>query len=82
MMEFSEIAGFLRKCGYSDYETKDHHRVFYEFGKMDFLYNECAKKYDMDYYDGKIEKVIMTQFWFGTTNFKEITTIEELYDSI
>ena len=81
-MEFNEIASFLRKCGYSDYDTKDYHRVFYEFGKVDFLYNECAKKFDLDYYDGKAEKVIMTQYWFGTTTFKEITTIEELYDSI
>ncbi len=51
MMEFSEIAGFLRKFGYSDYETKDHHRVFYEFNKLDFLYSECAKRFECDYYD-------------------------------
>ena len=81
-MEFSEIAGFLRKCGYSDYDTVEKHRVFYEFDKMDFLYSDCAKKFECDYDDGKVEKVIMTQYWFGTTTFKDITTIEELYDSI
>ena len=47
-MEFSEIAGFLRKCGYSDYETVEKHRVFYEFDKMDFLYTDCAKKFEFD----------------------------------
>ena len=81
-MKFSEIADVLRKRGYTDYDTTDHHRVFYEFGKMDFLYNDCAKKFDLDYYDGKVEKVVMTQFWFGHTYFKDITTIEELKQSL
>jgi len=81
-MQFSEIAELLRKRGYTDYETKDHHRVFYEFGKLDFMYNECAKKFDLDYYDGQVEKVYMTQFWFGTTTIKEIFTIEELINSL
>ena len=49
MMEFSEIAGFLRKCGYSEYDTVEKHRVFYEFDKMDFLYSDCAKKFECDY---------------------------------
>ena len=82
MMEFSEIAGFLWKCGYVDKEPKDHYRVFYEFGTMDFLYSDVAKKFEFEYHDGKVEKVIMTQYWFGKTEFKEITTLEELYDSI
>ena len=82
MMKFSEIATFLRRIGYVDYETILNHRVFYEFGKMDFMYNECAKKFDMDYKDGNVEKVVMTQFWFGTTSFKDIFTIEELENSI
>lgn len=81
-MKFSEIADVLRKRGYTDYDTTDHHRVFYEFGKMDFLYNDCAKKFDLDYYDGKVEKVVMTQFWFGHTYFKDIFTIDELKQSI
>lgn len=81
-MKFSEIADVLRKRGYTDYENTDHHRVFYEFGKMDFLYNDCAKKFDLDYYDGKVEKVVMTQFWFGYTYFKDITTIKELKQSL
>lgn len=78
-MKFSEIADFLQKRGYTDYETKDHHRVFYEFGRMDFLYNDCVKKFEMDYYDGNVEKVVMTQYFFGTTTFKDISTLEELY---
>ena len=81
-MNFNEIAEELWKHGYTDYETKEHYRVFYEFGKMDFMYNECAKKFDMDYKDGNVEKVVMTQFWFGTTSFKDIFTIEELENSI
>lgn len=81
-MDFGEFSGFLRKIGYSDYETAEGHRVFYEFDKMDFLYSDCAKKFDVDYKDGKIKKAVMTQYWFGTTTFKDITTLEELYDSI
>ena len=81
-MEFSEIATFLRKRGYTEKETVDHHRVFYEFGVMDFLYSDVAKKFECDYEDGKVEKVIMTQYWFNTTTFKEITTLDELYESI
>ena len=81
-MTFIEIADTLRKRGYTDYETIDHHRVFYEFGKMDFLYNDCAKRFDMDYYDGKVEKVVMTQYWFGKTTFKDIFTVEELIKSL
>ena len=81
-MKFSEIATFLRRIGYVDYETILNHRVFYEFGKIDFMYNDCAKKFDMDYKDGNVEKVVMTQFWFGTTSFKDIFTIEDLENSI
>lgn len=81
-MTFIEIADTLRKRGYIDYETKDHHRVFYEFGKMDFMYNDCAKRFEMDYYDGKVEKVVMTQYWFGKTTFKDIFTVEELIKSL
>ena len=81
-MQFKEIAEILRSHGYIDYETISHHRVFYEFNKLDFLYSECAKKFEFDYCDGKVEKVIMTQYWFGNTYFKDIFTIEELYGSI
>ena len=82
MMEFGEIAGILRKRGYTEKETVDHHRVFYEFGIMDFLYSDVAKKFECDFEDGQVEKVIMTQYWFGTTTFKEITTIEELTENV
>ena len=81
-MEFSEFAGFLRKVGYSDYETTENHRVFYEFDKMDFLYNDCAKRFEMDYKNGEVEKIVMTQYWFQTTYFKDIFTIEELIKSL
>lgn len=82
MMKFSEIAGFLRKLGYNDKETTDHHIVFYEFNTMDFLMSEVAKKYEMDYNDGEVEEITMTQYWFGKTEFKKIKTLEELYDSV
>jgi len=81
-MLFSDIADLLRKRGYTDYETKDHYRVFYEFDKMDFLYNDCVKKFEMDYHDGQVEKVVMVQYFFGSTTFKDITTLEELKESI
>lgn len=81
-MKFSDISTLLRKRGYIDYETIPNHRVFYEFGKMDFMYSDVAKKFEFDYKDGKVEKVVMTQFWFGHTYFKDITTIEDLENSI
>ena len=81
-MTFQEVAEFLRKRGYTEYDTVENHRVFYEFGKMDFLYNDCAKKFDVDYKDGDAKKVVMTQYWFGRTTFKDITTLEELYASV
>ena len=54
-MKFSDIAEFLRKHGYTEKETLPHHRVFYEFGTMDFLISDVAKKYEMDYFDGEVE---------------------------
>ena len=81
-MEFKDIADFLRKHGYIDYETKDHHRTFYEFDKLDFLYNDCAKRFEFDYFDGKVEKIVMTQYWFKQTIFKDIFTLDELYKSL
>ena len=81
-MKFTDVAEQLRKRGYIDKETTDHHRVFYEFGVMDFLYSETAKKFEFDYHDGEVDEIFMTQYWFGTTTLKKITTIEELYDNI
>ena len=40
------------------------------------------KKYEMDYKDGNVEEIVMTQYWFGKTEFKHIKTLEELYDSV
>jgi hypothetical protein len=81
-MKFSDIANTLWKRGYVDYETKESHRVFYECDKMDFLYNDCAKRFEMDYKNGEVEKIVMTQYWFQTTYFKDIFTIEELIKSL
>ena len=82
MMQFSEIAELLRKRGYTEREPKDHYRVFYEFGVMDFLYSDVAKRYEMEYHDGEVDEVVMTQYWFGNTEFKHIKTLEELRDSL
>ena len=81
-MKFSDIAECLRKHGYTEKETLPHHLVFYEFGTMNFLISDIAKKYEMDYFDGEVEKVVMTQYWFGTTEFKTILTLDELYNSL
>ena len=81
-MEFSEVTGFLRKAGYADYEPREKHLTFYDTDRMSFLYYPYAKKFDMDYDDGKIEKINMTYYTPERTIRKEITTLEELYDSI
>ena len=81
-MKFTEIAELLRKRGYTEKETKDNYRVFYEFGTMDFLYSDTAKKYEMEYHCGEVDEVIMTQYWFGKTEFKHIKSLEELRDSL
>ena len=77
-MKFAEVAEWLRKRGYLEKEPIDHVRVFYEFGSMDFLYSDVAKKFECRYKDGEVEELVMTQYWFGATTFKTITTIEEL----
>ena len=81
-MKFSKIAELLRKRGYTEREPKDHYRIFYEFGAMDFLYADVAKKYEMEYRDGKVNEVVMIQYRFGETEFKYIKTLEELRDSL
>lgn len=82
MMKFSEIFDLVSKRGYIDREPKDNYRIFYEFGTMDFLISDVAKKFECEYKDGEVEKIIMTQFWFGTTTFKEITDIDELREYV
>ena len=81
-MKFVDVAEIFRKRGYVEREPKDHYRVFYEFGVMDFLYSDVAKKYEMEYHDGEVEEVTMTQFFYGTTTFKTLKTIEEIEASI
>ena len=78
MMEFSEIASVLRKRGYTEDEAKPNYRIFYEFGKLDFLYSDCAKKFEVQYDNGEVEKIVMIQYWFGKSIIKEILTLEEL----
>lgn len=77
-MKFTDVVELLRKRGYVEKETCDHYRVFYEFGTLDFLTSDVAKKFEFSYEDGVIEEVTMTQYWFGTTTFKKITGIDEL----
>ena len=74
-MKFSEIAELLRKRGYVEREPKDHYRIFYEFGAMDFLYADVAKKYEMEYRDGEVNEVVMIEYRFGETEFKYIKTV-------
>lgn len=81
-MSFSEIAELLRKRGYIEKEPMKNFRVFYEFGTMDFLISDAAKKFEVKYNDGKVEEVTMVQYWFGTTNIKTIKTIEELSENV
>ena len=81
-MQFAEIAELLRKRGHVEREPKDHYRIFYEFGAMDFLYADVAKKYEMEYRDGEVNEVVMIQYRFGETEFKYIKTLEELRDSL
>ena len=78
MMKFYEVAEILRKHGYREREIKEGYRVFYEFGVMDFLYSDTAKRFEVFYEDAGIEKIVMTQYWFKTTEFRDIETLEDL----
>ena len=77
-MKFSDVVEPLRKRGYVEKDTLENHRVFYEFGTLDFLTSDVAKKFEFDYKDGAVDEITMTQYWFGSTTFKKIDTIEEL----
>ena len=77
-MTFFEAADILRKRGYVERETGDRRRTFYEFSTWDFLISDVAKKFDIEYKDGEVEKLVYTQYFFGTTTFKEINDLEEL----
>ena len=81
-MKFFDVADFLRKRGYCEYDIKKNTRVFYEYERLDFLHEECAKKFEVEYWNGEVKKIIMTQYWFGKTEFKNITTLDELYKSV
>ncbi len=77
-MKFSEVVELFRTRGYVEKKTLENHRVFYEFGTLDFLTSDVAKKFEFDYKDGAVEEITMTQYWFGSTTFKKIITIDEL----
>ncbi len=78
MMKFGEVAEIFRKRGYCEREIKEGYRVFYEFGVMDFLYSDTAKRFEVFYKDVDVEKIVMTQYWFKTTEFRDIETLEDL----
>lgn len=82
-MTFFEAADILRKRGYVERETGDRRRTFYEFSTWDFLISDVAKKFDIEYdEDGVVEKLVYTQYFFGTTTFKEINDLEELKTNV
>ena len=81
-MTFFEAADILRKRGYVERETGDRRRTFYEFDTWDFLTSDVAKKFDIEYKDGEVEKMVCTQYFFGTTTFKEINDLEELKTNV
>ena len=82
VMKFTDVVEPLRKRGYVEKDTLENHRVFYEFGTLDFLTSDVAKKFEFDYKDGVVEEITMTQYWFGTTTFKKISTIDELLQNV
>ena len=77
-MNFSEITTLLRQRGYSEKETKENHRVFYEYNSEDFLRYDIVRKFEVDYKDGTITKMVMVKYLFNQTIIKEIKTKEEL----
>ena len=81
-MKFTDVVEPLRKRGYVEKDTLENHRVFYEFGTLDFLTSDVAKKFEFDYKDGTVEEITMTQYWFGSTTFKKISTIDELLQNV
>lgn len=77
-MNFGEIVTLLRQRGYSEKETKKNHRVFYEYNSEDFLKYDIVRKFEVDYKDGIITKMVMVKYLFSQTIIKEIKTKEEL----
>ena len=77
-MNFSEIATLLRQRGYSEKEIKKNYKVFYEYNSEDFLRYDIVRKFEVDYKDGTITKMVMVKYLFNQTIIKEIKTKEEL----
>ena len=81
-MNLNDVIEPLRKKGYVERDPKENKKVFYEFGLQNFMVSDIAKKLEFTYKDGVVEEVVLTQYWFGSTTFKTIATIEELLNNI
>ncbi len=81
-MNLNDVIEPLIKRGYVERDPKENKKVFYEFGLQNFMVSDIAKKLEFTYKDGVVEEVVLTQYWFGNTTFKTITTIEELLNNI
>jgi len=77
-MNFGEIVTLLRQRGYSEKETKENLRVFYEYNSEDFLRYDIVRKFEVDYKDDTLTKMVMVKYLFNQTIIKEIKTKEEL----
>ena len=81
-MKYDEVVELLRKRGYEEDFILEGYLVFREFGKLDFLYSDCTKKFDVIRTNDGTADVTMTQYWFETTTIKHINTFEELKSAI
>lgn len=81
-MNLNDVIEPLIKRGYVERDPKENKKVFYEFGLQNFMVSDIAKKLEFTYKDGVVDEVVLTQYWFGSTTFKTITTIEELLNNI
>lgn len=77
-MKFAEVAEILRKRGYTEREPKENYRTFYEYNSLDFLRVDCAKRFEVYYKDTEVEKIVLTQYWYNSTEFRDIETLEDL----
>ena len=78
IINFNEIVTLLRQRGYSEKETKENHRVFYEYNSEDFLRCDLVRRFEIGYKDDTITKMVMVKYLFNQTIIKEIKTKEEL----
>ena len=81
-MNLNDVIEPLIKRGYVERDPKENKKVFYEFGLQNFMVSDIAKKLEFTHKDGVVDEIVLTQYWFGSTTFKTITTIEELLNNI